>query len=478
MLFGGVVFVLAYFVFLCCRAGLDCCRKEAGCGPNTSRLILFIFAALMLVMMACSFVGYTNFMEGVDGVADNSGKLKKIINRLKDSSGDLSSQGVRFVTQTEKADCSPDILSKALTNSATVFDTYADMYSSVLPDAKSLSMIQNIFAEKVPDYVKYFLGFAFALTAVAFLLTLFGLCCKSAALLNLASLVGIITLLLLILTVAFELTMSVMFADFCYYGPNQAVYEMAWNYKERTAGVVRYYTICDGTNPLDIALNKTIIALGNIKNATRNSALSCQDTVAENAIKSISAEATITTPNLTSTQECERINGIYYDMVDNVLCDKTVQGLWQLWATHMAAAAIIYINLFFTSFVKQKCKVRGLALILLCSLRSDLLSRAIFSHVTSATLLHLGFEIDGRRGCREGYSIGPSSRPRNRISVSGEHTPPPLLSKEEGRAKWHGEVASKILPAVNHQTEAALQISRNAWSSVLDGAFLFACFLF
>ena len=60
---------------------------------------------------------------------------------------------------------------------------------------------------------------------------------------------------------------------------------------------------------------------------------------------------------MTAAQECEDINNLYFDLVDNVLCDKTVQGLWQLWATHMAAAAILYINLFFTSFVKQKCKV-------------------------------------------------------------------------------------------------------------------------
>ena len=122
----------------------------------------------------------------------------------------------------------------------------------------------------VPEYVTYFLGFAFSLAAVGFLLTIFGLCCKSAALLNFASFIGIVTLLLLILTISFELTMSVMFADFCYYGPNRAVYEMSMNYQPRTANVVQYYTICDGTNPLQTMLNKTSTALGNIKNATRH----------------------------------------------------------------------------------------------------------------------------------------------------------------------------------------------------------------
>ena len=74
-------------------------------------------------------------------------------------------------------------------------------------------------------------------------------------------------------------------------------------------------------------------------------------------IKITSVEATSTIANLTSAQDCDVVNDIYFDMVDEVLCDKTVQGLWQLWATHMAAAALMYINLYFTSFVKQKCKV-------------------------------------------------------------------------------------------------------------------------
>ena len=313
----------------------------------------------MLVMMACSFVGYTNFMVGVDGVADNAGSLRKSLTTLTSGGDDLASEGVRFVTQTERADCPATDLDSMLTKSASIFNNYADVYSSVLPDTSMLSSVREVFTDVVPDYVTWFLGFAFSLAAVVFLLTLFGLCCKSAALLNLASLLGIITFLLLILTMAFELSMSVMFADFCHYGPNRAVYEMVYDYQQRAAGVVRYYTICQGTNPLNTALNKTIVALGNIKNATRrvdDLGISCNE-AAFNNIKAISTEATVTTANLTAAQECEDINNLYFDLVDNVLCDKTVQGLWQLWATHMAAAAILYINLFFTSFVKQKCKV-------------------------------------------------------------------------------------------------------------------------
>ena len=358
MLFGGVVLVVAYFIFLCCRAGIECCRKEAGCGPNLSRFILFIFATAMLVMMACSFVGYTNFMSGVEGVANNAASLKKLVARLEDGAQDLSNQGTRFVTQTQKADCTNSTYDEMMTKSAEVFNNYADSYSKIIPESRSLIRIRDVFSDIVPEYVTYFLGFAFSLAAVGFLLTIFGLCCKSAALLNFASFIGIVTLLLLILTISFELTMSVMFADFCYYGPNRAVYEMSMNYQPRTANVVQYYTICDGTNPLQTMLNKTSVALGNIKNATRHIKVdNCDEEGAYQQIKITSVEATSTIANLTSAQDCDVVNDIYFDMVDEVLCDKTVQGLWQLWATHMAAAALMYINLYFTSFVKQKCKV-------------------------------------------------------------------------------------------------------------------------
>ncbi len=44
--------------------------------------------------------------------------------------------------------------------------------------------------------------------------------------------------------------------------------------------------------------------------------------------------------------------------MQNMLCGQTVVGIWQLWSIHLAAGAVLYCCMYFTSHVKQKCKVR------------------------------------------------------------------------------------------------------------------------
>jgi len=45
---------------------------------------------------------------------------------------------------------------------------------------------------------------------------------------------------------------------------------------------------------------------------------------------------------------------------EGALCKDMVDALWQLWAVHAVAAVFLYIALYITSYVKQKCKVLAL----------------------------------------------------------------------------------------------------------------------
>ncbi len=125
--------------------------------------------------------------------------------------------------------------------------------------------------------------------------------------------------------------------------------------------VVYYYTSCTGINPLDIQLNKTINALSQVSEAAHGlkHTYECEhaDSTLLNSIETAIGISIQAAANIGANQKCAVINNIYNDIMVNVLCDFTINGLWQLWATHIAAGAMLYVCMFFTSHVKQKCKV-------------------------------------------------------------------------------------------------------------------------
>lgn len=365
--FGGLM-VVFYFIFLCCRAGCSCCRKEAGCGPNLSRFILLVLVLMMMVMTMCSYVGYGNFIEGMLGVADDCTSLKKSISLLDDGAGELYTQGVQFVGKAKTVGCDDSLENLKYTMNSAIYMNHAEVYATALPDPSKLSTIIDLFENELPNYVSYLLGFAAGLAALVWLVCTMGIMCKSSTLLNLSSLVSVALLLLFIVLIGIEMVLSVMFADFCHLGPNEAVQDLSDRmFPAEAANVIGHYMTCTGTNPLDIHLNKTISSLAVIKNTTSfllaanetinpSSVTGC-DAASLSTFNTWGAAATVTNTAMEAEQKCAPLNDVYFDLVDSALCDKAVSGLFELWATHFAAGALLYVVMFFTSHVKQKCKV-------------------------------------------------------------------------------------------------------------------------
>jgi hypothetical protein len=362
--FGGLA-LIAYFIFLCCRSTFACCRREAGCGPNLSRLLLFILTVCMTIMTLCSYVGYGNFIDGMNGVANDCTKIRDIVLSLDDGADDLADYGDNFDTYASNADCTDN----ALSSNAAIFKIHAMIYAQVMPAPKYLANFVDIFSKNIPEYVKYLLGFTAGSAAVTSLVTLLGIIGKSSTFLNISSLFSVLLFLLFIVLIGMELTLSVMFADLCYYGPDLALHDLAERtMNDQSIKVVDYYTTCEGTNPLQAQLNKTLtsaIAMNETAydslfyNATSSS---WETNVCENAAALMNVQSEVRTAMSTidtmdDAQSCATMNTIYYDLVDSVLCGKTVSGLWELWSVHLAAGALLYICMFFTSHVKQKCKV-------------------------------------------------------------------------------------------------------------------------
>jgi hypothetical protein len=317
-----------------------------------SRVVLLVLSLGMMLTTLCSYVGFNTFIDGTLGMSSSFGELIDAINLLDGYSGDLSDNGVVFQDKSGSAGCPSNT---PLEDAADRFYLHSTIYSEALPAISLFKSLTTMFEEQFPNYVQYALGFAAALSCGVFFFCFLGIACKSSLLLNLSSLVSIFLYLLLTALAAVEMTLSVLFADFCVYGPNNAVNDMSGAFGDAPQKVIDYYLSCEGTNPLDVQLNKTISALAFITNFTAHDG-GCN--AAEiTAIKTEATAAAATQALMATTQACSGLSDVYYEMVDTHLCKSTVGGLWELWAVHIAAACLLYVCMFFTSHVKQKCKV-------------------------------------------------------------------------------------------------------------------------
>jgi hypothetical protein len=355
----GIIAILAYFVFLCSRAGCACCIKEARCGPNLSRVVLVLLSAAMVSLTLLSYVGYVSFINGVSGVALSVLSIQTTVATLNTHAGTLAKQGTTYVTDAAKVGCS-QWMNKQLKQSATIFSVNSQIYSIALPNPSALTSVVNLFSTQLPEYIMYLLGFAAAIAVVTFMFSFTGTALKSSALLNFSSLTGLLLFLILIALSSIELSLSVMFADFCANGPDKVLHNMAVNtLNKHSVGVVDYYTTCTGTNPLEVYLNKTIHQIDIIANTTSwELSMGCTDPATVRQMHAQALVSELTAASIFSLQTCDNIFLTYDDLTTNILCGSTVTGLFELWTAHIAAAGILFITLFFTSFVKQKCKVK------------------------------------------------------------------------------------------------------------------------
>jgi len=358
-----------YFIFLCCRAGCACCRKEAGCGPQLSRLILFIMVVLMAGLTLCSYVGYVHFVAGVDGVVENLNSIKDTVTTLDTLAGDLSGYGETMSTAAPNTGCTTGVDQVIIEANTLGFSTAAAAFDAALLSPGDFSATLDIMRDTVAANVKIALAFVAALACVTAVFNIFGNMCKSSTFFNFSSLIGVLLLLLLIVLVGFEMSLSVYFADFCVANDdnNRAIRVMANSTLGGEPGrVVSYYLTCSGANPLNTHIDTATGALDDITTVTTHwdgGSATCSGTSAMNSMKtaigstSVEDSAYGTVSAITDAFDCSNIQPYYNELIQTALCQDVVVGLYELWATHIAAACLLYMALFFTSHVKQKCKV-------------------------------------------------------------------------------------------------------------------------
>lgn len=190
--FSGFVLTLAYFIFLCCRAGVACCRKEALCGPNLSRFVLFILLLAMVAMTFSSYIGYSHFIAGVRGVASDVQSLHDTLAILDTNAGVLANQAALLKSESLKLTCNTQNALGNVTMLGTASENLATRthyYSKALPNPSALTDFLLFFQKQIPRYITYGLGFVSGLAAVSALFGMTGVLFKSSLMLNFSSLV-------------------------------------------------------------------------------------------------------------------------------------------------------------------------------------------------------------------------------------------------------------------------------------------------
>jgi len=300
----------------------------------------------------------------MNNLVDNFTNLKDTVQFLDDNSGTLFTQGVTMLAASKAVGCDP-VTSKVeqmLLYYSDIFTIHAEIYTEALPPAALFGNFINLFADEFLLYIKMGLAFVAGVASVTFLFNVAGNLCRSSLLLNFSSFLSVSLFALYSVLVALEMALSVLFADFCDYGPNEAVNDFTSNAASlsgRPGGVINFYTTCTGINPLDTHLNKTATALAVIRNVTDEAIRhdNCTNPAALQTLSTTGAAAAVTSSNLLAEQACPRLQGFYLDLADNSICDSMIQGLFELWAVHVTAAALLYAAMYFTSHVKQKCKI-------------------------------------------------------------------------------------------------------------------------
>lgn len=366
----AVVLILAYFIFLCSRSACEGCRKDAGCGPSASRFILFLMTVCSTLLMLCSFRGYTDFIAGVDGVAEKAGTVKDVFGDLEgfaDTIADDADDIQGYTNSDDAAWCE-----SRLNSLGQDLDTHITSFQAVVGGGikDELKYAERMFSDYIPQYVEYGIGFACCIVLLSSIFDILGNITKSSTMLNLASLLGTLSLLLLTLLVAFELSLSVFFADFCFYGPDEATVKVAQQLQADAddgdpipSGVVAYYATCDvanpppyTVNPLETFMNRTGNVLSDILATTTNS--SCTSSFSDlTKVQQAAVDANVTYGSILDSMTCETMYNSIADMLETNICVDTVKGLWELWGVHTATSMVVYIALMFRSYVKQKAKV-------------------------------------------------------------------------------------------------------------------------
>jgi len=379
----AVLLILIYVFFLFARCCCKCCQisdasmrnHEARCGATGQRMCLFLWLLLTMVLMCCSYIGRNEFIEGVERLTDASDSLGDIFLELNtqgdllvDAASDLNTTIAGISCESPGDDDPVAEFSGYATAFLTAVNALNEMWDGL--DTKFYD-IGEVFEERGPQFVDMgvmaivmLVGFVCVIGVLADLLSN---CPGGFLLFNLASLIGILVMLILTVIIALELTMSVVISDFCSAGIDQSFLDAMQNdigLEDETLKLVTYYVSCGGVNPLFSAMNASIIELEGL-NATAHETAQieyggdkvCTPTADVKELGTISVDSLGTLDDIQGTIGCGEINPIYQTVTHELLCINLVQGLYWLWTVQVGAAIMLYIGLYVISYTKEKVAI-------------------------------------------------------------------------------------------------------------------------
>jgi hypothetical protein len=347
----AVLLILIYVFFLFARCCCKCCQisdasmrnHEARCGATGQRMCLFLWLLLTMVLMCCSYIGRNEFIEGVERLTDASDSLGDIFSELNtqgdllvDAASDLNTTIAGISCESPGDDDPVAEFAGYATAFLTAVNALNDMWDGL--DTKFYD-IGEVFEERGPQFVDMgvmaivmLVGFVCVIGVLADLLSN---CPGGWLLFNLASLIGILVMLILTVIIALELTMSVVISDFCSAGIDQSFLDVMQNdigLEDETLKLVTYYVSCGGVNPLFSAMNASIIELEGL-NATAHETAQieyggvkvCTPTADVKELGTISVDSLGTLDDIQGTIGCGEINPIYQTVTHELLCINLVQ---------------------------------------------------------------------------------------------------------------------------------------------------------
>ncbi|GMI12087.1 hypothetical protein TrRE_jg12834 [Triparma retinervis] len=333
----SVVFATVSFFFgVCCCCNCSGRGKEEKVDKVTKRTPLIILLVLLFLFAASSGVGGYSVFKGLDLAQGYFDDLVGSLDTLADDGADLGDQ--------------TDLLKTSFTNYITVcplaetlqedIDAYSEAVTAFTDEARALPPFLDGVNELFQEYGLYGAP-ALAVPLVFVLnnifLTTLGCstsfrkrACSCRRLIYISNLTGFITVVLLGLFAAAELGFGIFFSDFCI-EPNRNMVSLASVYGTETqVDITKYYTLCEGVNPMEEKLDEADAALVTFRDQlhTHLHSLCPQDgnEFYDALIASIDESRSII-PGVVEDTSCEVLNPHIQDLVYSSYCERFVPGV-------------------------------------------------------------------------------------------------------------------------------------------------------
>jgi hypothetical protein len=382
-----------------------CCCFWASFSPkhrSRSKIFITFMFLLVCILMLTSIKGRDSFHKGVDSVAKTMGMVETAFTSLDTSAGQMQTQGSTLgtdvpqlmcecgVTDDEKAACqnSPQAQQEfddAFEEQKSGMQAGVEAYGAVGGVLKALTepavkMAQNfkkLFATQFKMAIDMLIG---AVVAFAMLVCLFGMvsawclsknsqnerkgcarlipCKISSLLFGLTNLFGFVFLLLCLICVVVEASMSIYMADICAGVPEQNMI-LAVNDIRKQLGstgkldtaMADFFFTCQGTNPVAENFDRGKMEMKNVQKfiANMSTSMDCTGLIPINATI---AAAVGTLGNLQAQVGCGSINPIVLQFTRSAICTHMVDGLYYLWPVQCVSGVLLLIALVMLSMVR------------------------------------------------------------------------------------------------------------------------------